>query len=245
MALPKVETPTYELTLPSQDIKVKYRPFLVKEEKILMMANEAGEKVDITNTTMDVMSSCTFNEIDIKSLPLFDIEYIFLNVRAKSVSEIAKFKVLCKDDMETYADVEIDLTKIDVQVDDNHTNEVMLDEERKLGVVFSYPTFKTLQNKVDIIKMNVQDTFKIIIDCIDHIFEGDKIFPAKDSTFDEMKEFIESLNSKQFDLCKEFFDNMPTLKHEIEVENPKTKVKNKVVFRGLGDFFTSASPITR
>lgn len=245
MALPKVETPTYELTLPSQDITVKYRPFLVKEEKILMMANEAGEKVDITNTTMDVLQSCTFNELDVKSLPLFDIEYLFLNVRAKSVGEKANFRLLCKDDMETYADVEIDLTKIDVQVDDKHTNEIMLDEERKLGVVFAYPTYQALHKQVDMTKMGVEDTFKIIISCIDHIFEGEKIYPAKDSTFDEMKEFIESLDSKQFDLCKEFFDSMPTLKHEVEIENPKTKVKNTVVFRGLSDFFTSASPIIR
>ena len=245
MALPKVETPTYELTLPSQDLQVKYRPFLVREEKILMMANEAGEKKDITHTTMEVLQSCTFNEIDIQRLPLFDIEYLFLNIRAKSVGEKAKFKILCKDDMETYAEVEVDLTKIDVQVDDSHTNDVVLDEERKLGVVFAYPTYVHLKNNVNIEKMDVKTTFNMISGCIDHIYEGEKIYPSKDTTEKERMNFLESLNGDQFDKLRKFFETMPTLKHEVEVENPKTKVKNKVSFSGLSDFFTSASPITR
>ena len=245
MALPKVETPTYELTLPSQDLQVKYRPFLVREEKILMMANEAGEKKDITHTTMEVLQSCTFNEIDVQNLPLFDIEYLFLNIRAKSVGEKANFKILCKDDMKTYADVEIDLTKIDVQVDDNHTNNILLNEERKLGVVFTYPTYANLKKKIDFEKMDVKTTFNMISECIDHIYEGEKIYPSKETTEKERMNFLESLNGEQFDKLKAFFETMPTLKHEVEIENPETKVKNKVVFRGLSDFFMSASPTTR
>ena len=244
MALPKVETPTYELTLPSQDLQVKYRPFLVREEKILMMANEAGQKKDITHTTMEVLQSCTFNEIDIQKLPLFDIEYLFLNIRAKSVGEKAKFRILCKDDMETYAEVEVDLTKIDVQVDDSHTNDIVLDEERKLGVVFAYPTYVHLKNN-SLEKMDVKTTFNMISGCIDHIYEGEKIYPSKDTTEKERMNFLESLNGDQFDKLRKFFETMPTLKHEVEVENPNTKVKNKVSFNGLSDFFTSASPITR
>ena len=120
------------MTLPSQDIKVKFRPFSVREEKVLMMAQETNKKQDITNTVIDVLNACTFNSMNLKELPLFDIEYLFLNVRAKSVSEIAKFKVVCPDDLKTRVDVEFDLTKVEVQVDDKHTNEIMLDESRKL-----------------------------------------------------------------------------------------------------------------
>src|SRR6056300_188686 len=163
MALPVVETPTYELTLPSQDVKVKYRPFLVKEEKVLMMSQEAGEKSDITKTVVDVLGACTFNTIDLKQLPIFDLEYLFLNVRAKSISEIAKFRVICPDDMETKVDVEVDLTKVEVQVDDNHTNDIMIDEDRKLGVVFKYPNVETLGEINLKTKMKTEDVFNLIV----------------------------------------------------------------------------------
>ena len=245
MALPKIETPTYELTLPSQDIKLKFRPFSVREEKVLMMAQETNKKQDITNTVIDVLNACTFNSINLKELPLFDIEYLFLNVRAKSVSEIAKFKVICPDDLKTRVDVEFDLTKVEVQVDDKHTNEIMLDESRKLGVVFKYPSLSMLDtNIVDAEDIKTKDLFKLIINCIDHIYEGEKIYPAKDTTKQELQDFIESLRSNQFEKMQEFFKSMPVLKHEVEVENPNTKVKNTVTFQGLSDFFTSASPTT-
>ena len=245
MALPKIETPTYELTLPSQDIKVKFRPFSVREEKVLMMAQETNKKQDITNTVIDVLNACTFNSMNLKELPLFDIEYLFLNVRAKSVSEIAKFKVVCPDDLKTRVPVEFDLTKVEVQVDDKHTNEIMLDESRKLGVVFKYPSLGMLDtNLVDAGDIKTKDLFKLIINCIDHIYEGEKIYPAKDTTKQELQDFIESLRSNQFEKMQEFFKSMPVLKHEVEVENPNTKVKSTVTFQGLSDFFTSASPTT-
>lgn len=246
MALPKIETPTYELTLPSQDIKVKFRPFSVREEKVLMMAQETNKKQDITNTVIDVLNACTFNSMNLKELPLFDIEYLFLNVRAKSVSEIAKFKVICPDDLKTRVDVEFDLTKVEVQVDDSHTNEIMLDESRKLGVVFKYPSLGMLDvNLVDDAEnIKTNDLFKLIIDCIDHIYEGEKIYSAKDTTKQELQEFIESLQSNQFEKMQEFFKSMPVLKHEVEVENPNTKKKSTVTFQGISDFFTSASPTT-
>ena len=244
MALPVVETPTYELTLPSQDVKVKYRPFLVKEEKVLMMSQEAGEKSDITKTVVDVLGACTFNTIDLKQLPIFDLEYLFLNVRAKSISEIAKFRVICPDDMETKVDVEVDLTKVEVQVDDNHTNDIMIDEDRKLGVVFKYPNVETLGEINLKTKMKTEDVFNLIVASIDHIYEDGKIYPAKDTTKDEIMKFVESLQSDQFKKMQSFFDTAPVLKHEVEVENPKTKVKNKMTFKGLNDFFSSASPTT-
>ena len=235
MALPKIETPTYELSLPSQDIKVKFRPFSVKEEKVLLMAQETDSKTNITNTVLDVLNACTFNSINLKELPLFDIEYLFLNVRAKSVSEIAKFRVICPDDF---------LTKVEVQVEDNHTNDIMLDESRKLGVIFKYPSLGMLDvsSITDAEDMKTDDLFKLIIGCIDHIYEGEKIYPAKDTTQKEMMEFIESLQSNQFEKMQEFFKTMPVLKHEVEVENPNTKKKSTMKFQGISDFFSSASP---
>ena len=142
MTLPSVETPRYELTLPSTDKVVQYRPFLVREEKILLVAMESNNNKEILNATKEILRACTFEKIDVDTLPIFDIEYIFLQIRSKSVGEIAKFKMLCPDDKETYADVEVDLTKVNVQVDDAHTNNVLIDENRKLGIVFNYPTLK-------------------------------------------------------------------------------------------------------
>ena len=147
MALPKIETPTYELTLPSQDIKVKYRPFLVKEEKILLMALESQKSDEIFQATKQIVSSCTFDALKVEELPTFDLEYIFLQIRAKSVGETTKFKVLCPDDKKTYADVEVDLTKVNVEVDDNHTNKLVVDEKRNLGVVLKYPTMNVLKSR--------------------------------------------------------------------------------------------------
>ena len=140
MTLPSIETPRYELTLPSTDKVIKYRPFLVKEEKILLVAMESNDNKEILNAIREILTACTYEEIDVNTLPIFDIEYIFLQIRSKSVGEVSKVKLLCPDDKETYADVEIDLTKVNVQVDDAHTNNVLIDENRKLGIVFNYPT---------------------------------------------------------------------------------------------------------
>ena len=142
MALPKVETPTYELTLPSRDEVLQFRPFLVKEEKVLLMANEEGKQ--ISTAIKEVIKACTFNKWDVDTAPLFDVEYVFLKIRAKSVGEIQKLKLLCPDDKETYAEAEIDLSEVDVQVDDNHSNKILVDEERNLGVVFKYPNVEMM-----------------------------------------------------------------------------------------------------
>ena len=239
MALPSVEIPRYELTLPSQDIIVQFRPFLVKEEKILMMAMESKENNEIVSAIKEVIAACTFEKLDINKLPMFDLEYILLQVRAKSVGEIAKFRVLCPDDKETFTPVEVDLSKINVEVDEEHTNNIMVDESRKLGVVFNYPTLESSQVGLNIINdgTNLDTVFGVIVDCIDHIYEGDKTYPAKDSTKQELKDFIESLSQETFKKIKKFFDTMPQLRHEIDVENPKTKVTSKITFKGLQDFF--------
>ena len=237
MALPKIETPSYTMVLPSREGDIKFRPFTVKEEKILMMAQETGEQKDMIMGICDVIESCTYGQLNPKELPVFDIEYIFLQLRAKSVGEIAKFKVICPDDLKTYTDVEIDISKVDVQMDDNHTNKIMIDENRKLGVVLNYPTIDSYDVSKGIDDVKTQDVFDLIYSCVDHIYEGEKIYPGKDSTLEEKKEFFDSLNQKNLVDIRKFFDTMPSLKAEIEVENPKTKVKSMVTLRGLQDFF--------
>ena len=243
MALPKIDTPTYELTLPSQDVKVKFRPFLVKEEKILLMALESQKSDEIFQATKQIVSSCTFDALKVEELPTFDLEYIFLQIRAKSVGETTKFKVLCPDDKKTYADVEVDLTKVNVEVDDKHTNKLVVDEKRNLGVVLKYPTMNVLKSGT-MENPTTEQIFDVLTECVDHIYEGDKIYPAKDSTPQEIKEFFEDLSQDSFVKIKNFFDTMPRLRHEVEVTNPVTNVKSKVVLSGLNDFFESASPTT-
>ena len=205
MTLPIVETPRYELTLPSTDKVVQYRPFLVKEEKVLLVAMESNNNNQIINATKEILNACTFEKIDVEKLPIFDIEYIFLQIRAKSVGEIAKFKILCPDDKSTYVNVEVDLTKVNVEVDDKHTNTVVIDEDKKLGIVFNYPTLEMTKAGFDIDETDIDTLFDIMILSIEHIYEGDKIYPAKDSTKEELKTFLESLPHKTFEKIKTFF----------------------------------------
>tara|TARA_B100001250_G_scaffold184459_1_gene158666 strand:+ start:1956 stop:2693 length:738 start_codon:yes stop_codon:yes gene_type:complete len=244
MALPIVETPRYELTLPSTDIKVQYRPFLVKEEKILFMALESGDENEMQTATKDILKSVTFNKVDVEQLPTFDVEYIFLQVRAKSIGEIAKFKIICPDDKETYAEVEVDVSKVEVQVDDKHSNNVILDEKRKLGVVMKYPNMKVLYNTANITQLKYDDIMKLVIGCVDYIYEGEKNYPTKESTNEEMQAFFENLSQDQFVHMRKFFESMPRLRHTTKVKNPKTGVESTVTFSGLQDFFGLASPTT-
>jgi hypothetical protein len=245
MALPKIEVPTYELTLPSEDKKIKYRPFLVREEKVLYIALETGQNKEMVNALKDVVGACTFDVLNVDRLPIFDIEYLFLQIRAKSVSEVTKFRAICPDDGKTYVETEVDLTKVEVQVDDEHTNRIILDTQRNLGLVLKYPTLKNYDVGRGLDNIEVDKVFNILIDCVDHIFEGDKIYPAKDTSKQELKEFIESLPQEAFNKIKSFFDTMPKLKHEIEVTNPNTNVTSKIVLTGIADFFGLASPTIR
>ena len=237
MTLPSIETPRYELTLPSTDKVLQYRPFLVKEEKILLVAMESNNNKEILNATKEILRACTFEKIDVDTLPIFDIEYIFLQIRSKSVGEIAKFKMLCPDDKETYADVEVDLTKVNVQVDDEHTNNVLIDDDRKLGIVFNYPTLGLTKAGFNIDSTDIDTLFDIMTASIDNIYEGEKIYPSKDSTKEEMKKFLEQLPQTAFVKIKTFFETMPQLRHSVEVENPKTKVKSTIELKGIRDFF--------
>ena len=240
MALPIVETATYELTLPSKDVKVKFRPFLVKEEKILLQALESGEDKDMTNALKQIVHSCTFGKVNIDTLPLFDVEFIFLQIRAKSVGEIAKLKLLCPDDSKTYAEVEIDLSKVEVHVDDDHTNNIVIDEKKKIGVILSYPTINSAKGK-SLKGEKTKQMFDLLANSIYQIYEGDKIHTPSDYSNEEMHKFIESLDTKTYKKINDFFDTMPKLKQDVEIENPKTKVKSKITLSGLADFFVLPS----
>ncbi len=242
MALPILETATYELTLPSKDVKVKFRPFLVKEEKILLQALESGSNKEMTEALKQIVHTCTFGAVDIDTLPIFDVEYIFLQIRAKSVGEIAKLKLLCPDDKKTYAEVEVDLSKVDVHVDEEHTNNIVIDEKKKIGLIMSYPTINSVDPE-DVGKKNMKTNtmFEILANTVYQVYEGDKIQSASDYSKEELNKFLESLDTKAFQKINVFFDTMPKLKQEVEIENPKTKVKTKLTLAGLQDFFVSPS----
>ena len=236
MALPKLTTPTYELEIPSTDEKIKYRPFLVKEEKILMMAMESKSDADITQAVKDIVSECTFNKVNISNMPMFDVEYIFLQIRSKSVGEVSKLRLLCPDDKKTYADVELDLNEVKVQVGDDHTNKIELTKD--MGMIMTYPTIDSFRDS-GIRDINASNMLEVISGCIMQIYEeeGKKVYDPKDQTKKELTDFIEQLSTKQFKDVQKFFETMPKLKHEITIKNPKTKKESKVTLTGLNDFF--------
>ena len=236
MALPKLTTPTYELEVPSTDEKIKYRPFLVREEKILLIALESGESKDIITAIKDIVTECTYGKIDLGKMPMFDVEYIFLNIRAKSVGEVVTLKLLCPDDKETYVNIDIDLSEIMVQVDEGHNPKIELTDE--MGMIMTYPSIDSL-SATGVTDITADNMLDVIGACVLQIYDkkGEEVFEAKDQTKKELSDFVESLNTKQFQEVQKFFDTMPKLKHTIEVENPKTKVKSKIVLQGLNDFF--------
>jgi len=236
MALPKLATPTYELEIPSTDEKIKFRPFLVKEEKILMMAMESKASADITQAVKDIVQECTFNKVKIDDMPMFDVEYIFLQIRSKSVGEVSKLKLLCPDDEKTYADVELDLNEVKVQVGDNHTNKI--DLGNGMGMIMKYPTIDSF-SETGIKDINPGNMLEVISTCILQIYEeeGKKVYDTKDQTKKEVTDWIEQLNTKQFKDVQNFFETMPKLKHEITIKNPKTKKESKITLAGLNDFF--------
>ena len=236
MALPVLTIPTYELEVPSTDEKIKYRPFLVKEEKILLMALESGENEEIVQAVKEIVNECTFNKLKLGKLPMFDVEYIFLQIRAKSVGEISDLKLLCPDDGKTYAKVSVDLTEVLVQVDEEHNSKVELTDE--MGMIMTYPNIDSTMD-IGITDINASNMLDVIVTCIEQIYDkgGEEVHMAVDSTKKELTEFIEQLNTEQFKKVQKFFDTMPKLTYTVEIENPKTKVKSKVTLNGLNDFF--------
>ena len=236
MALPKLDVPIYEMAVPSTDEKIKYRPFLIKEEKVLLIAMESGENEDIIQAVKQIVSECTFNKLKLGDMPMFDVEYMFLRIRAKSVGEVSKLKVLCQDDKETYATVEVDLTEIQVQVDDDHTNKIELTDE--MGVIMKYPSIDSF-SAAGISNITADNMIDVVATCIAQIYDkkGEEVYDSKDSTKKELVDCVEQLNTKQFQDVQKFFDTMPKLRHTITVLNPKTKKESNIQLSGLSDFF--------
>ena len=240
MPLPTIETPTYELKLPSSNKKVKYRPFLVKEEKILIIALESKNENEITNAVTDVLKKCILTKgIDVDNLPTFDIEYLFLNIRAKSIGEDIKLTVTCPDDNKTKVPVTIYVDEIKVQKQRGHKSDIVLDD--KMTLRMKYPSLnqfvKNNFNTDDESDTMVDKTFRVVADCIDTIFTQEDAWDAKDYTQQERLDFVQQLSSKQYKEIEKFFSTMPKLSHKIELMNPNTKRKVSVVLEGLADFF--------
>lgn len=234
MALPKLDTPIYQLELPSNQQVVKYRPFLVKEQKILMMAQDADDKEDSYNMLAEIVDGCTFNNVDIKTMPIFDFEYLFMKIRCKSVGESAELSVLCPDDNETRVPVTVNLDGIDVQVEDGHSNVIGVNDSIK--IIMRYPTVNDIKGVSEAETLNnVMTLLKV---CINEIHDGDTIHNMIDVTSKELDEFIDSLPTETFEKMAIFFDTMPKLTHVIEVKNPKTEVTSEVVIQGMESFFS-------
>ena len=238
MTLPKINVPEYSLVVPSTNEEIKFRPFLVKEEKLLLLSQESGDEKDLYIAIKNLVNNCCFGKIDVDKLPLFDIEYVFLQIRAKSVNEIADVKVICPDDGETEVDIKVDLTKVQVHIDDKHNSKIPLTDD--IGIVMSYPNLASVlltANKEDEVLSDANKMFQMIQDCMLQIWQGEETFDATDYTDKDKKDFLESLNHKQFEKVSQFFETMPTVKHEVEITNPKTQVVSKVELEGMNSFF--------
>ena len=240
MPLPKINTPTYELELPSTGKKIKYRPFLVKEEKILILALESENVKQITTSIKSILKECIQSRgVKIDTLPTFDIEYLFLNVRGKSVSEALELVVTCPDDNKTTVPVKVYIDEIGVVKDPDHKNDINLDD--KLTLRMKYPSLdEFIKNNFDFNSRDegaLEQSFEIIASCIDQVYNEEESWAASDCTKKELLEWVETLNTNQFKLIESFFTTMPKLSHTIKVKNPKTKVESDVTLEGLASFF--------
>ena len=233
MALPRVNTPDYTLELPSTGKTIKYRPFLVKEQKILMMAQDTKDETQLADAMGTLVSSCTYGTLDASTSPLFDIEYVFLKIRAKSVGSKVDLMVVCPDDEKTQAKVSLDLDDITVTMTDDHINEVQIND--KVKVVFRYPILSDLKGLVEN-PTDVERVFHVLNRCINEIHFGDDVYQRSDMTEKDIDEFVAQLTTEQFERLSDFFNSMPKLRHAIKVTNPKTKVKSEVVLEGLESF---------
>lgn len=238
MGLPKISTPIYELEIPSLKKKIRYRPFLVKEEKILIIALESEDSKQIANAVKNVISNCILSKgVKVEDLSTFDIEYLFLNIRGKSVGETVDVLITCPDDETTQVPMSINLDEITVEVDPKHSRDIKLDDTLTLRM--RYPSMtEFIKNNFDSGDgVSVDDTFDLIVSCIDQIYSEEESWTASDSTKKELLEFVEQLSSKQFKEVEKFFETMPKLSHTIKIKNPKTGVESEVVLEGLSAFF--------
>ena len=238
MPLPKISTPTYELVLPSSNKKIKYRPFLVKEEKVLILAMESQDTSTVANAVKDVLASCILSRgVKVQKLSTFDIEYLFLNIRGKSVGEKIEVMVTCPDDGKTQVPTSINIDEIKVIVDKKHNKDIKLDDQYTLRM--RYPSLDEFvkNNFATAADVSVDDTFDLISSCIDQVYSEEESWTAADCTKKELSQFVESLNSNQFKEIETFFETMPKLSHKVKVINPNTKKENEIVLEGLQNFF--------
>jgi hypothetical protein len=239
MPLPKINTPTYELELPSTGKKIKYRPFLVREEKILIMALESEDTKQISDAIKTVLSDCVMSRgVKVNDLSTFDIEYLFLNVRAKSVGETVEVNITCPDDGETQVATEIFIDEIKVKKDPEHSNIIKLDDN--LSLQMKYPSlnqFVESNFEVGESSSDVDKSLSVITSCINTVFNEEESWSASDCTKKELKDFVDQMNTKQFKEVEKFFETMPKLSHTIKVKNPNTEVESEVVLEGLASFF--------
>ena len=233
MALPRGNTPDYTLELPSTGKTIKYRPFLVKEQKILMMAQDTKDENQLADAMGKLVSSCTYGGIDASTSPLFDIEYVFLKIRSKSVGSKVNLVLICPDDEKTEAKVSLDLDDINVTMTEEHINEVQIND--KVKIVFRYPILSDLKGLVEN-PTDVERVFHVLNKCISEIHFGDDVYQRSDMTEKDIDEFVDQLTTEQFEKMSDFFNSMPRLRHAVKVTNPKTKVKSEVVLEGLESF---------
>ena len=237
MPLPKIATPTYELELPSTKQKIKFRPFLVKEEKLLVLALESEDTKHITTAIKTVIKNCISTRgIKVEELPTFDIEFLFLNIRGKSVGEEVEVNIIAPDDGETSISVKIDLEDIKVKENEDHDKQIRIDDT--LMMEMKYPSLdQFIKNNFDFEETNVDQSFDLIATCIDKIYNEEEVWSTADVTRKEVVEFLEQMSSNQFKQIEKFFETMPRLSHTVEIKNPVTKVKSTVVLEGLSSFF--------
>ena len=236
MALPKISTPTYELTVPSTGKNIRYRPFLVKEEKILIIAMESQSEKQIAQAVTDVLSNCILTKgVEVNNLSTFDIEFLFINIRGKSVGETVDVMITCPDDDITKVPVQVNLDDIKVITNENHTRDIPLDGS--LTMRMKYPSMGEFVKNNFSVNMQVDDTFDLVCSCIEQVFSEEESWAASDCTKKELHEFLEQLDSSQFKKIEQFFETMPKLSHTLKVTNPNTKVVNKITLEGLNAFF--------
>ena len=233
MALPKLETPVYTLNLPSTDEEIKFRPFLVKEQKRIMMAQESESVTETIDTVNQLINDCTFNKLDTKKLAMFDAEYIFLQVRSKSVGSKVELNITCPDDKKTKVRHTVNLDEINVAMFDDHTNEIQLTKDIK--VIFKYPLLSTF-TKYALESNRTNMMFKLIEECVDEVHFNEEVTNRVDMSDKDLTEFIDSLSGEQFTHMTNFFETMPRLRHKIEVKNPKTEVTSEVLLEGIQSF---------
>tara|TARA_Y100000356_G_C11196324_1_gene255078 strand:- start:190 stop:900 length:711 start_codon:yes stop_codon:yes gene_type:complete len=235
MALPKLDTPTYTLELPSTGEEIKYRPFLVKEQKTLLILQESEDKRDIINGLQKIVTDCTFDKLNMSKMPIFDFEYLFLKIRCKSVGETAELNLICPDDNVTTVPVTINLDEIDVQVTEEHTDTIKITDN--INMVLRWPTIHDVGD-VEVTTDNLVDNVLALLKkCITQINEGDTIHNRTDMSSEELDEFIDSLPTDAFEDVGKYFETMPQLLHVVNITNPKTKVDNEIIIQGLESFF--------